>query len=273
MHWQDNLINFFTQYSLQIIGAIIIFCVGLFVARWVGNLVQGWLSKQHIELPIQSLMVRLVRLLIMALVLVLVLDKFGVQIAPLIAGIGVAGVGIGFAMQGVLGNIIAGLTIIFTKPYRVGEYIELLGVYGQVTTIELFSTVLVHADQSRVVIPNRKVVGEIMHNYGAIRQLDLTVGVAYSTNMPKALGTIQRILDANPRVLKEPAPVVGISSLGDSSINISIKPWVKVPDFGAAQLEIYQATVEQFRANQIEIPFPQRELRVLDGSRVEVKSA
>jgi small conductance mechanosensitive channel len=142
----------------------------------------------------------------------------------------------------------------------------LLGVYGQVTNIELFSTTLVHANQSRVVVPNRKIVGEIMHNYGAIRQLDLSVGVAYGANLTRVVSTVREILDANPRVLKEPAPVVGINALGDSSINVTIKPWAKVPDYGMAQLELYQGIVEQFRARQIEIPFPQREVRMLNGA-------
>jgi small conductance mechanosensitive channel len=195
---------------------------------------------------------------------VLALDKFGVQIAPLIAGIGVAGVGIGLAAQGVLGNVIAGLTIIFTKPFRVGEYIELLGVYGQVQSIELFSTTLTHPDRSRVVIPNRKIVGEILHNYGMIRQLDLNVGVAYSADLNRALAVVHEILNANPRVLKEPKAVVGIEGLADSAITLGVSPWVSVPDYGAVQLEIYQAIVEQFRARGIEIPFPQREVRMLN---------
>ena len=272
-HWQDSIITFLIQYGLQICGAIIIFCVGLLVARWLGNLTKNWLAKHKVELPLQTLIVRVVRLAIVALVLVLVLDKFGVPIAPMIAGIGVAGVGIGLAMQGVLGNVIAGLTIIFTKPYRVGEYIELLGVYGQVVEIELFSTVLVHTDRSRVVIPNRKIIGEILHNYGDMRQLDLKVGVAYSTNLTKALAVIDRILETNPRVMRDAEPVVGISELDHSSINISVQPWVSVPDFGPAQRELYQAIVDEFRAQQIEIPFPQRELRLLGSPRVEVKSA
>jgi len=195
---------------------------------------------------------------------VLALDKFGVQIAPLIAGIGVAGVGIGLAAQGVLGNVIAGLTIIFTKPFRVGEYIELAGVNGQVTTIELFSTTLLHSDKSRVVIPNRKIVGEILHNYGSVRQLNLSVGIAYNADVDRALAVVREILGANARVLKDPQPVVGIEALADSSITIGIFPWVSVPDYGAAQLEIYQAILEQFRARGIEIPFPQREVRLLE---------
>jgi small conductance mechanosensitive channel len=261
--WQTTVVNFFITYGFQMVGAIIILVVGGIIARSVGKLTDKWLTKQHLEAPIRLLLVRVVRLLVFGLALLLALDKFGVQITPLIAGLSVAGVGIGLAAQGVLGNILAGLTIIFTKPFRVGEYIELVGVYGQVETIALFSTTLLHIDGSRVIIPNRKIVGEIMHNYGGTRQLSLSVGIGYGANLKQALATIHQILDANPRVLKDPAPVVGISALADSSITISVSPWVKVADFYPAQLEIYEAIVEQFRARGIEIPFPQREVRLL----------
>jgi len=157
------------------------------------------------------------------------------------------------------------LTILFTKPFRVGEYIQLSGVEGQVTTIELFATTLLHADRSRVVIPNRKIVGEILHNYGIIRQLELSVGVAYGTNLNDALLAISQVLKANARVLKEIEPVVGISMLGNSSIDIAIKPWVGIADFGPAAAEIYQAVVLQFRERRIDIPFPQREVRLLNS--------
>jgi small conductance mechanosensitive channel len=262
--WKTTIINFLTLYGFQLLGAFIILAVGWIVARWVGRLTQRGLEKHDLEPPVRLLIVRVVSLLVMALAAVLALDKFGVQIAPLIAGIGVAGVGIGLALQGVLGNLMAGLTIIFTKPYRIGEYIDIVGEYGQVTVIELFSTTLLHADRSRVIIPNRKIVGEILHNYGTIRQLDLKVGVAYGTDLNTAFTTVREILNRNPRVLKDPAPAVGINALEDSSINLSIKPWVKVPDFGDAQLELYKAILEQFRGRQIEIPFPQREVRLLN---------
>jgi small conductance mechanosensitive channel len=263
MTWQDSVINFVVQYGFQIVGAVVILVIGALLAKWLGKLVDGWLVKQALEPPIRILIVRVIKLVVFALAGVFALDKFGVQIAPLVAGIGVIGVGIGLAMQGVMGNAVAGLTIIFTKPYRVGEYIELVGVYGEVVKIELFSTVLVHADNSRVTIPNRKIVGEILHNYGKVRQLNLDVDVAYSTDIDKAMQIIRGILAENKRVLKEPAPVLGINALEESSINISVKPWVNVPDYVEAQLEIYQAVVREFRAHQIEIPFPQREVRML----------
>lgn len=237
---------------------------GALVARWLGRVADQWFVKKQIEPPIRMLAVRVIRLVVFGLTAVLALEKCGVPIAPMVAGIGVAGVGIGLAMQHVLSNLVAGLTIIFTKPFRVGEYVELVGEAGQVHMVALFTTTLLHTDRSRIVIPNRKIVGEILHNYGNIRQLDLSVGVAYATNITEAVALVRGILSANPRVLKEPAPVVGVSSLGDSSVTISVKPWVSVDNFVPAVAEINQTLLEQFRAKQIEMPFPQREIKLLN---------
>src|SRR5689334_3761828 len=205
--------DFIVRYGFQLVGALFILAGGFFLAKWVGNLLMRSLMRREMEPPVRTLIVRVVRLLIFTLTAVIALDKFSVQVAPLVAGIGVVGVGVGLAMQGVLGNLVAGLFIILVKPFRVGEYVEMLGVHGEVKTIELFNTILAHPDRSRVVVPNRKIVGEILHNYGAMRQLNLPVGVAYGANVAQAVGIIQSILAANPRVIKDPAPVIGVSEL------------------------------------------------------------
>ena len=210
---EAKVVDFLTDYGFQIVGALIILTIGIVIAWWIGRALGRWLEKKKIEPPIVMLAVRVVRLLIFLVALLQALEKLSVPIGPALAGIGVAGVGIGLALQHVLGNAVAGLTIIFTKPFRVGEWIEIGGVSGQVTKIELFSTTLVHTDMSRVVIPNRKIVGEIMHNYGSVRQLDLSVGVAYGTDLNEATAIVRGVLAANPRVLKEPAPVVGVTLL------------------------------------------------------------
>jgi small conductance mechanosensitive channel len=261
---KSKVVDFLTDYGFQIVGAAIILTIGLIIAWWTGRVLRKWLESRHLEPPIVMLAVRVVRLLVFLVALLDALEKLSVPIAPALGVMGVAGVGIGFALQGVLGNLVAGLMIIFTKPFRVGEYIEVAGVSGQVKHIELFSTMLLHADMSHVMIPNRKLVGEIMHNYGHIRQLDLGVGVGYATEMEGALKIVREILAANQRVLKDPVPFVGISALGDFSIQITVKPWVKVADYNPAQIEIYEAILNQFRANKIEIPFPQREVRLLN---------
>ena len=262
----DRLIILGVDFGPRIIAAIIMLVAGLMVARWLGRAAERSLAKRSLEPPVKALLAKLVRLLVMAVTLVMVLEKIGVAIAPLIAGIGVAGIGVGLAMQGVLGNLVAGLTIIFTKPFRVGEYIELAGVHGEVITIELFNTILSHADRSLVVVPNRKIVGEILHNYGRLRQLDLAVAVGYGTDLNQALGIVQEILAANLRIVKDPAPVVGTAALADSAITLAIKPWVKIADYGVAQAEINKAVVERFREAGIEIPFPQREVRILNAA-------
>jgi small conductance mechanosensitive channel len=263
--WKDKLIDYVIGHSGALLSAMAVIVVGFIAARWLGRLMERWAERKSMEPPVRMLLVRIVKFLVFVGALVMALGTAGMDVTAMIAGISVAGVGVGLAMQGVLGNLFAGLTIIFTKPFRVNEYIEILSVQGQVMQIELLSTTLLHADRSRIVIPNRKIVGEILHNYGTIRQLELNVGVAYGTNLSDALLVISQILKANARVLKELEPVVGISNLGNSSIDIAVKPWVGVADFGPASAEIYQAIASQFRERKIEIPFPQREVRLLNS--------
>jgi len=259
----DKLIMYFIEHGMQIVTGIGILVVGLFCSRWVANVVQRWLEKHKLEPQIRKLLTKLVWLVVFTMFAIVALGQMGIQITPLLAGIGVAGVGLSLATQSILGNLVAGLNIIFTKPFTVGEYIELLGVYGQVQDISLFSTTLLHADNSRVVVPNRKIVGEILHNYGKIRQMNSTVGVAYDADVKLAIATIKTILDQNPKVLKNPAPIVGVSDLADSSVVISVMPWVAVPDYFVAQTEVNQAIIEQFAQQKISIPFPRREIRLI----------
>jgi small conductance mechanosensitive channel len=259
----QNPVQFFEDHAAAYLSGITVMVVGFFAARWVGHVVAHTLEKQPLEPPVRLLMVRMVRLFMLGLTLVIALGAAGFQITALVAGLGVVGVGIGLGMQGLLSNVVAGLTIIFTKPFRVGEYIEILGVQGLVMHIDLVSTTLQHGDASRVVIPNHKIIGEILHNFGTTRQLDLSVGVGYNADLKKVQALVGEILQGNARVLKNPEPVVTISALGDSSINVSIKPWAKLGDVGLATTELNAAILERFRASQIEIPFPQREIRIL----------
>ena len=260
-----KIITYFIEHGIQILTAIILMGIGVLIARWIGNILKRWLTQKAFDEPVIALIVRAVKLLVIAFIGIMALGQMGIQITPLIAGIGVAGVGASLAMQGLLGNLVAGLTIIFTKPFAIGEYIEVLGVYGQVTDIALFSTTLLHLDNSRVIVPNRKIVGEILHNYGKIRQLNLSVGIAYGTDVDLALGTVSAVLQQNPRVLKEPAPVTGIASLGESCITLQINPWVSVEDFVFVQAEVYQSVLAQFQKKKIEIPGPRTAVRLINS--------
>jgi small conductance mechanosensitive channel len=263
MSLPNLMLGYAVRYGFQMLGAAVILAAGAFAARWVGTFMQQWLDRHDLEPPVKLLLVRMTKMVVLAFALLVALDQLGFQIAPLIAGLGVAGLGIGLALQGVLSNVIAGLSIIFTKPYRVGEHISLLGVHGDVLKIDIFTTILLHPDRSRIVIPNRKVVGEILHNFGSIRQLDLSVGISYDTDINHALHTVRDVLDRDPHVLKDPAPMIGIAGFADSAVTVAIKPWVGISHYESTQTELNQAILERFRRENISIPFPQHDVRLL----------
>ncbi len=262
---QEKVAEFVVEYGMSIVGAVLILIVGSLLAMWIGRLVARLLAKRNLEPPVKNLLVKTARVLVLVFVGILALSRFGVDVLPLIAGAGVIGVGLGLAAQGVLSNMVAGLTILFTRPFRVGEFIDIVGEQGVVDDITLFNTTLTHPDRSRVIIPNRKIVGEVLHNYGQIRQLDLRVGVAYDTDLTRAMAVIHDVLERDPRVLKDNEPRVGVVSLDDSQITLVVAPWVPVPDYGQAEVDFNKAIVEAFREQRINIPFPQREVRMLSA--------
>lgn len=263
---QSTLIDLGIKFGPKVVVAILILTAGFYAGRWIGRVLDRWLDKLRLEPPIRLLLVRLARLVVLGLFLIMALQNLGVDLLPLLAGLSVAGAGIALAMQGVLGNLAAGLTIIFTRPFRVGEYVSMVGVEGEVEAIDLFTTRLSHPDRSVVVVPNRKIVGEILHNYGQIRQLDLSVAIARSDELERALAAIHEVVKANPRVLPEPAYIVGVAALADKSIRIAVKPWVKVPDYLPAGAEINRAIVDRISAAGVDYPGAAREIRVVSAA-------
>jgi small conductance mechanosensitive channel len=262
-HIRNTVIDLALRFGPKVLAALLILGLGVLVARWVGRWLERGLAHIELEPPVRLLLLRIGRVLVVLLFVVMALQNLGVELLPLIAGLGIAGAGIALALQGVLSNVAAGLSIIFTKPFRVGEYISIAGEEGRVETITLFNTTLSHPDRSLVVIPNRKIAGEILHNFGRIRQLDLSVGVAYDTDLDTALTTIADVLKRNSRVLQDPAPVIQAVKLGEWAVSIGVKPWVLVGDYGPATGELNQAVLAALQARQIEIPVPQQEVKLL----------
>lgn len=254
------------KFGPKLFVAVVILIAGFAAGKWAGRATGRMLERLQFDVPVRRLIERMVRVLVLILFGIMALQNIGVELLPLIAGLGVAGAGIALAMQGVLGNLVAGLTILVTRPFRLGDYISIAKEEGEVLDITLSNTTLGHPDLSRVVIPNRKIVGEILHNFGKLRQLDVAVGVSYDTDLNTAMTAVRDVLQANPRLLKEPAPVIGISRLADSSVRIAICPWVAVPDFVAATSEVNRAVVEAFRERRIAIPFPQREVHLVNAA-------
>ncbi len=262
----DTLVDMTIRFAPKLFVAALILVAGYFIGRWAARMLSRSLARFHLEPPVRMLVQRVIQLVVLALFLILALQNLGIELLPLIAGLGVAGAGVALAMQGVLGNLAAGLTIIFTRPFRVGEYISIVNEEGTVLEITLFNTTLGHTDLSRVVIPNRKIVGEILHNCGTIRQVSIEVSVPYESDVGAALRSAQEVLDANPRVLRDPKAGVGIARLGDSGAVIGLWPWVKAPDYVDSIGEVNAAVLDAFRQRGIAVAAPQREIRVVSAT-------
>jgi len=243
---------------------LLILAAGVFAGRWVARLTNAAFGRLGLDQTLRHLLNRVVRILVVCLFAIMALQNLGIELLPLLAGLGLAGAGVALAMQGILGNLAAGLTIIFTRPFRVGETISIAREEGVVEEIRLFDTVLSQTDRSRIVIPNRKIVGEILHNFGMVRQINVQVGVAYDTEIERALQLVRELLAQNARVLKEPAPVISVLALSDSAVQIGIRPWTAVADYADLSSEVTQAVLATFRANRIEITLRPQEVRLLD---------
>lgn len=251
------------KFGPKLVVAILILLAGHMAGRWAVRASAPLIARFGLEPPVRQLLERILRIFVLALFIILALQNLGVELLPLIAGLGIAGAGIALATQGVLSNVIAGLTIIFTHPFRVGDYISIVNEEGQVQDISLFNTTLGHPDHSKVVIPNRRIVGEILHNYGKVRQLAVVVSVSADADVAAAQAAIHEVLEANARLLKDPAPMVLVSRLADARIEIRVGPWVNVPDYHFATSEVNQAILKSFRQRNIDNPAPQRDVRML----------
>jgi small conductance mechanosensitive channel len=266
-HIKTEVIDLAIKFGPKLLVAILILVAGAMIGGWLARAADRGLTRLQMEPPIRLLLVRVLRVVVFVLFMILALQNLGVELLPLIAGLSVAGAGIALATQGVLSNMVAGLTIIFTKPYRVGEYIEIVGVQGLVQHISMFSTTLLHGDKSRVVVPNRKIVGEILHNYGLIRQAEVIVGVGYEADLAAAVAGLRQVVAANQRVLRDPGPVVQVVSLGENAVQIAVRAWSSVDDIGNVVDELSQAVIEDCRKRGISIPFPQHEVRLIGNGQ------
>lgn len=263
-----SLINLIAEtivkYSLQVLGGIIVLIIGWIFTQYIARIVSKILTKHHIDITVSKFIVNGVKLLIMVFVAIVALGKFGIEVAPLIAGLSVAGFGLSFALQGPLSNYASGATLIFTKPFKVGDIIEVAGIEGEVTDIKLPRTEIRTLDGTTIVVPNKHIIGEIIHNNSDTKRLDLNVGVSYSSDVDKAIQIIKDTIRADKRIARE--PLVGISQFADSSINLYARIWCKQNDYWQLMFDLNKAIWDAFKKNSIDIPFPQRDVHIYKES-------
>ncbi|MDP8236244.1 MAG: mechanosensitive ion channel [Candidatus Erginobacter occultus] len=256
----DQLTIFLAEYGLKLIGAVLILIVGRILSGLLRKLVTRILGRLKTDPAIVSFSGTLVYVLILIFTVVAALANLGVEMTSFIALIGAAGLAIGFALQGTLGNFAAGILILIFRPFKIGDWISAAGVLGRVSEIQIFETVLVTADNIRITVPNGKIYGDVIENITTLgtRRLEVEVGISYSSSIKKAHEILLNLCRSDPRVLAEPAPQAVVSELGDSSVNFKVRPWVKVDDYWDLKFDLTRKIKETFDEQGIEIPFPQR---------------
>ncbi len=265
----EQLTVFLATYGLSVVGAIIILIVGWIGARFGQRIVRNLLQKSKVDAAVVSFVGSLAYFLILTFAVLAALAKFGIQTASFVAVIGAAGFAVGFALQGSLANFAAGVLILLLRPFKVGDDIMAAGEAGTVKEITLFTTVLATGDNVRVLVPNGKLFGDVIKNASAYdtRRVDLLVGIGYGSDIQKAYGVINDLLKQYPRILSAPAPQVAVAELADSRVNFVIRPWVKKEDYWAIRFDLTRGIKEAFDKTGIEIPFPQRAVRIIPAGR------
>ncbi|MGD8726682.1 MAG: mechanosensitive ion channel [Gemmatimonadales bacterium] len=250
-------------WGLKVLGAIVVFIIGRMVAKWARRAMGRVLKKGNMDETLVPFLTGMTYYLLMAFVVVAVLGMMGIQTASMIAVLGAAGLAVGLALQGTLGNFASGVMLLVFRPFRVGDFIEAAGIAGSVESISIFTTRLNTPDNVGIVIPNSAVWGSTIKNYAAndTRRIDLVAGISYDDDIGLAIRTIEQMLQ-DPRVLKDPAPTIAVSELADSSVNIVVRPWCNRNDYWGLRFDLTRKMKEDLESAGCTIPFPQRDVHM-----------
>ncbi len=255
-----TLAEFASIYGLKVIGAILILIIGRIVAGQIRKGVGKLGRARSWDESLTGFLSSLVYFFVMAFVIVAVLGSFGIQTASIVAVLGAASFAVGLALQGSLSNFAAGVLILLFRPFKVGDYVEVAGVAGSIKSIAIFSTTMSTPDNVRIEVPNSKIYGDIIKNYSgyATRRIDMTVGVGYGDDLGKAMQVINDVVQADNRVLADPPVQIAVAEMGDSCMNIVVRPWTSGADYWNCRFDLTKNIKEALGANGIDIPYPQR---------------
>jgi len=257
------VIEFITNYSFQILGAIIIFAIGIVASKYVKKYVLKLLLKTKMDETISGFIASFIRVIIIAVMAILALGKLGISIGPFVAALGAVSLTAGLAIQGSVANFAAGLVLIATKPFKIGDTITVHDTYGEVQEIKLAYTVLVNEDKEQITIPNKYMIGDVLVNSFSYRLVEGSIGVAYDSDIEKTINVIKKTLITSDETSSENEPIIGIENFGDSAINIGYRYWVPTNSFFKSQYNANQKVFDTLSKSNITIPFPQREIKIL----------
>jgi len=260
----DAIEGMMLSWGQGLLGALIVLGVGWWVAGLVTGATRRVLTRHDVDATLTGFAANLTRMGLLALVVIVALGQMGVETTSFAAVIAAAGLAIGLALQGSLGNFASGVMLIALRPFKAGDYIEAAGTAGTVTEVQVFATTLTTPDNRVVIVPNGQITAGNIVNYSAkdTRRLDLVFGIGYGDDIVKARALLQDILSSDSRVLDEPAPTVAVLALGESSVDIAVRPWVKSGDYWPLAFDLKEKVKIEFDRQGISIPFPQRDVHL-----------
>lgn len=256
------VIEFFTNYSFQILGAIIIFLIGIFASKYAYKLVLGLLIKNKVDETLSAFVANIIRFLIVAMMAILALGKLGISIGPFIAAIGAVSLTAGLALQGSVSNFAAGIVLVLTKPFKVGDTLTVHDVYGEIEEIKLAYTVLMNEDKELITIPNKYMIGDVLVNSFSYRIVEGSVGIAYDSDVEKAISLIKETILSFDEISRDNEAIIGVEGFGESSVDIGYRYWVPTKSFFKTQYAVNLKILRALNEADIEIPFPRREVHI-----------
>ncbi|NBB79399.1 MAG: mechanosensitive ion channel [Verrucomicrobia bacterium] len=260
----EQIIDALARYGMQIVAAVIILVVGLWLAKKLKALFVNALQKKEVDPTLVGFFSSLLYGAITVFVVIAAISKLGVQTTSFVAVIGAAGLAVGLALQGSLSNFASGVLLILFKPFSAGDFISAGGEMGTVVEVSILTTEMKTPDNKKIIMPNSQIMGGSITNFSAhpTRRVDMTFGVSYSDDLNKTKAILEELIEADERILKDPAPQVVVGNLGDSSVDFIVRPWANTADFWAVKFDFTKAVKERFDAEGISIPFPQRDVHV-----------
>ena len=262
-----KLQEFIALYGLNILGAIVILILGRIISGIAKKIIGNIMKRNKVEQTLISFVTSFSYFAMMTFVIIAAVKQLGIQTASFIAVLGAAGLAVGLALQGSLSNFAAGVLMIIFKPVKVGDYIEAGGAAGVVEEVSIFTTIIKTPDNKKMIVPNSKVTGDNIVNYTAndTRRVDIVAGVSYGDDIDKVRKVLSEILAEDERILKDPAPMIGLIELADSSVNFTVRSWVKTPDYWTVFFDTQEKIKKRFDAEGISIPFPQRDVHIINN--------
>lgn len=257
-------------WGLKVIGALAVLVIGHWVARWLRTVSRRAFERSGFDATLAPFLANIIYSGLFVLILVSAAAVVGINTTAFIAVLGAAGLAVALAFQSTLSNFAAGVMLLVFRPFKAGDFVEAAGVAGTVREIGVFMSTLATPDNVEITVPNAEISGAIIKNYSAneTRRLDLVVGVSYDDDLNLAVDTARRVIETDARVLADPAPVVAVHELADSSVNLVVRPWVKAGDYWTARWDLTKALKETLERAGCTIPYPQHDVHVIQEKPV-----